>query len=240
MMILASADVHGQRPVYDWLLKTAGEHHVDAIVLAGDLLGCLDGFDTPEEAQRHEAQILTELLESAGVPVLYIMGNDDLVELNSLSERVQSIHGRRVAFGSFAFVGYQYSLPFMGGTFEKPESEIQADLIRFATLLDTQTVLVSHSPALGILDPGFGEVRIGSRSIRELLETNPFRAHIHGHSHAGFGRYQSHFNVASAGRTRAMLLDFTDDGTSSSRFGVFRARGLTRAFKSSAKSSKSS
>lgn len=207
MKVLASADVHGKWSVYDWLLNAAREHHVDVIVLAGDLLGCPDGFDSPEDAQRHDAQVLTELIDSAEVPVLFIMGNDDLVELNSLSERVQSIHGRRVALGRFAFVGYQYSLPFMGGPFEKPEDEIQTDLVRLATLLGKQTVFVSHSPALGILDPGFGEVRIGSSSIRELLETSPFRAHIHGHSHAGFGRDRSHFNVASGGRPRTMLLD---------------------------------
>jgi hypothetical protein len=33
------------------------------------------------------------------------------------------------------------------------------------------------------------------------------RAHIHGHSHAGFGRADIHFNVASALSKRAMLLD---------------------------------
>ena len=99
MRVLASADLHGKWPVYDWLLNVVRENQVDALVLAGDLLGCPDGFDTPEEAQQHEAKILTELLDSAGVPVLYIMGNDDLVELNSLSERVQSIHGRRVELG---------------------------------------------------------------------------------------------------------------------------------------------
>lgn len=207
MKVLAAADVHGNWPVYDWLLDAAREHHVDVIVLAGDLLGCPDEFDTPEDAQRHEAQHLNELLDSAGVPVLFIMGNDDLIELNSLSERVLSIHGRRVALGRFAFVGYQYSLPFMGGTFEKPEGEIQSDLVRLAPLLDAQTVFVSHSPAMGILDPGFGGVQIGSSSIRDLLEKNSFRAHVHGHSHAGFGRDRSHFNVAAAGRARAMILD---------------------------------
>jgi Icc-related predicted phosphoesterase len=207
MRVLASADVHGKWSIYEWLLAVARKHFVDVIALAGDLLGCPDGFDTAEDAQRHEAQSLRELLDSAGVPVLYIMGNDDLVELNSLSERVQSIHGRRVEFGRFAFVGYQYSLRFMGGTFEKPEAEIQTDLVHLATQLDGHTVFVSHSPALGILDPGFGEVRIGSSSIRELLERSPFRAHIHGHSHAGFGRDGKHFNVAAAGLARTMLLD---------------------------------
>ena len=124
--------------------------------LTGTEPGCPDEFDSPEDAQRHDARKLTGLLDSAGVPVLCIMGNDDLVELNSTSERVRSIHGCRVAFGPFAFVGYQYSRPFMGGVFEKPEDEIQTDLVPLAILLDAQTVFVSHSPAKGILDPGFG------------------------------------------------------------------------------------
>jgi len=55
MRVLASADVHGRWPVYLLLLTMAREHHVAAIVLAGDLLGDLNGLDTPEEAQRHEA-----------------------------------------------------------------------------------------------------------------------------------------------------------------------------------------
>lgn len=207
MRILASADVHGSRPVYDWLLTVAREHDVEAIVLAGDLLGCLDGFDTPEDAQRHEASVLTALLDGAGVPVLYIMGNDDLVELKSGSDRVQSIHGREVECGGFAFVGYQYSLPFMGGTFEKPDADIRIDLAQLPARLRPETVFVSHSPALGILDPGFGGVQIGSGALGEFLEANPFRAHIHGHSHAGFGRNGSHFNVASAARRRAMIID---------------------------------
>jgi hypothetical protein len=66
--ILATADVHGCWPVYDWLLAAAREGAVDAIVLAGDFLGCLDGFDTPEDAQRHESELLATLLARAGVP----------------------------------------------------------------------------------------------------------------------------------------------------------------------------
>lgn len=207
MRILAAADIHGFWAVYDWLMAAVHEHHLDAMILAGDLLGYPDGFKTPEEAQRHEAQLLTKFLDSAGVPILYIMGNDDLVELGSAAGRVQSIHNRSAELGRFRFVGYQYSLPFMGGVFEKPEADIEIDLAPLAPLLDSNTVFVSHSPALGILDPGFGGVRIGSSSIRRLLEVNPVRAHIHGHSHAGYGRELNRFNVASAGQLRTMLLD---------------------------------
>ena len=77
----------------------------------------------------------------------------------------------------------------------------------FDALMDADTVLVSHSPALGILDPGVGDTRLGSSSLRDFLKRNPFRAHIHGHSHAGFGRDDSHFNVAAAAGERAMILD---------------------------------
>ena len=207
MRVLASADVHGKFSVYVWLLRTALEYHAEAVVLGGDLFGCLEGFATPEEAQRHEARLLSELLADLGLPILYIMGNDDLVELQPSFAHIQAIHGRRVRLGRYSFVGYQYSLPFMGGTFEKPEADISVDVAALEGLLDVNTVFVSHSPAFGILDPGFAETRIGSTSLRDLLERNPVRAHIHGHSHAGFGREGLHFNVASAGRERAMILD---------------------------------
>jgi len=212
MRILASADVHGSQPVYEWLLNLAREQGVDAIVLAGDLFGGLDGFDVPEDAQRHEASLLTDMLEGTGLPVLYIMGNDDLVELNPGAGRVQSIHGREVRCGRFKFVGYQYSLPFIGGTFEKLDTDIRIDLADLPTRLGPETVFVSHSPALGILDPGFGDAHIGSNSLREFLDANPFRAHIHGHSHAGFGRQGNHFNVASAARMRSMIIDLETMG----------------------------
>jgi len=185
-----------------------GAAAVEAIVLAGDLLGCPDGFATPEDAQRHDARGLVSLLETAGHPVFYVMGNDDLVELEPpRGSPVRSVHGRRACAGGFAFVGYQYSLPFMGGPFEKPEAGIAADLEPLAALLDPRTVVVSHSPALGVLDPGVGDVRIGSAALGALLARRPFRAHVHGHSHGGFGREGAHFNVASAARRRAMLVD---------------------------------
>jgi Icc-related predicted phosphoesterase len=58
MKVLAAADVHGKWPVYQWLVTVAREYRVQAMVLAGDLLGCPDGFDTPQQAQQHEARIL--------------------------------------------------------------------------------------------------------------------------------------------------------------------------------------
>jgi Icc-related predicted phosphoesterase len=147
------------------------------------------------------------MLARASVPVLYIMGNDDLVELNSPFDQVQSIHGRSVDCGSFSFVGYQYALPFMGGTFEKPDDEIERDLIGLETFMDDRAVFVSHSPVHGVLDTARSGVKIGSVAMKNFLARHRFRAHIHGHCHEQFGRDGSHFNVASAGRRRAMIID---------------------------------
>jgi Icc-related predicted phosphoesterase len=74
-------------------------------------------------------------------------------------------------------------------------------------LVDENTVLVTHSPALGTLDSGILGRHVGSSSIRDLISSRRPLAHIHGHSHASFGRQGRHFNVASARNKRAMLID---------------------------------
>ena len=210
MKILAASDIHGNRAVYQWLVRKSRDQHADVLVLAGDLLGCPDGYDTVEEAQRHDAAMIVEILQGAEVPIYYIMGNDDLVELDPPSDQFQSIHGRRSELHGVNLVGYQYSLPFMGGVFEKPEEEIRADLVRLARWVDAETVLVTHNPAYGVLDVGVLDLHAGSQAILELVQERRVRAHIHGHIHQQFGRVDRHFNVASGGQCRAMLIDLED------------------------------
>lgn len=207
MKLLASADVHGDHAIFRWLLAVARERRVDALVLAGDLLGCPDGPGTIEDAQRRDAAAIATILESAALPVYYVMGNDDLVELDPGCERLVSTHGRRVDLADVNLVGYQYSLPFMGGVFEKPEDGIRADLDQLERLVDSGTVLVTHSPAYGVLDLGVLELHAGSRAILDLVRRRNVRIHVHGHVHRQFGRSDRHFNVACGGNRRAMIID---------------------------------
>jgi Icc-related predicted phosphoesterase len=200
MRILAAADIHGIQSVYEWLLELS-RGQVDALVLAGDLL---EGDF--EEGQREQAKKLVELLRSSMVPIFYIMGNDDNVALDYEDSLVQPLHGRRVEMGACNFVGYQYTPPFVGQVFVKPDEEIAADLELIELLLDERTILVTHTPAFGILDEVFGE-NAGSRSLAALLRRRPPLAHIHGHIHSRFGREGSSFNVASAGMRRATLIE---------------------------------
>ncbi len=207
MKILAISDIHGFHAVYRAIPDLAQTHGAELIVLAGDLLGYPDGYSNIEEAQRADAKEIITILQPLQIPVLYIMGNDDWVDLDPPGDPFKSMHGRRIDIGSFNFVGYQYTLPFMGGINEKPEEEIARDVERLEPLMDARTVLVTHGPALGILDLGVLDHHAGSASILTAVERRSVRAHIHGHIHSCFGRQDLHFNVAAAGKIRGVVLD---------------------------------
>src|SRR6516164_9653894 len=202
MRILAIADIHGAVPVYEWLIELAAKYEPNVVVLAGDLLSA--GW---EEEQREEARnIVIPLLKKISAQLLYIMGNDDNVALDHEDEQIRPLHGRRLSCADFSFVGYQITPPFVGSAFVKPEGEIEKDVRSLESLLDPQTVLVTHAPAYGTLDQSFAEEHVGSLSLAALLQRSPVLAHIHGHIHSCFGREGNHFNVAAAGRRRAVLI----------------------------------
>jgi Icc-related predicted phosphoesterase len=207
MKILAAADIHGNHRFYHLILDLAKIGEAQAIILAGDLLGYPPGFDNIEDAQRADAIDILGLLETASVPVFFIMGNDDLVEFGSGIGLVRSIHGTRADLGQYNFVGYQYSLPFMAGIFEKTEEAIGRDLDEMVALANDHTVFVTHCPARGFLDRTMLGTHAGSTSILDFIEKTGVRAHIHGHIHSGFGRDGCHFNVAALPIERAMLID---------------------------------
>ncbi|MEE9123152.1 MAG: metallophosphoesterase [candidate division NC10 bacterium] len=203
------SDIHGFHAVYRAIPDLARAHGVELVILAGDLLGYPDGYSNIQEAQRADAKLILETLQPLQIPVLYIMGNDDWIDLDPPGDPFKSIHGRRIDIGSFNFVGYQHTLPFMGGINEKPEEEIARDLELLVRLMDARTVLVTHGPAFGILDLGILDQHAGSASILTAVDRRSVRAHIHGHIHRCFGRQDLHFNVAAAGRLRGMVIDLS-------------------------------
>jgi Icc-related predicted phosphoesterase len=205
--ILASADLHGDRSTVEWLVRVARERRPDALVLAGDLLGVPEGFGTVEEAQAADAAAIAEVLTPLAIPVLFVMGNDDLVALPDGRGPLRSIHGRHVELGAWNVVGYQNGPPFMNGPFERPEAELGREIAALADRVDERTVLVTHYPARAEHESEGPEEAIGLAAIRDLVVRRQPRAHVHGHAHRAFGRRGIHFNVAAALQLRAMLID---------------------------------
>jgi Icc-related predicted phosphoesterase len=202
LKILAAADIHGATSLYGWLQEIARKESADLVILAGDL----SASSWEDDEQREEAEVIVAAMKSFHTPTFYIMGNDDFFPLSYEDSTVKPLHGRRVEFGGFSFVGYQYSTPLVGSIHEKPEQEIERDLIPLESLLDGSTVFVTHSPAHGFLDRVYSGEHVGSHSIASLLQRKPLLGHIHGHIHESFGRDGCHFNVAAAGNRRAMLV----------------------------------
>jgi Icc-related predicted phosphoesterase len=200
---LAIADIHGVTGVYEWLKQAAAEQGADMLILAGDLLP--GGWE--DEQSEQARMVVIPLLRAIPKPICYTMGNDDHVELGYEDERIQSVHGRRLDFGNYGIVGYQYSTPFMGGCHEKPEDEIADDLRLIEPIIDESTILVTHSPAFGYVDRIFSGANVGSHALDELLSRKNVLCHIHGHIHHSFGHAARHFNVAAGGRKRAMIID---------------------------------
>ena len=201
MHVLALSDLHGRQDLFDAIVRHAPT--ADVVVLAGDLLERRRGDVSVREGQRECGEILARTLDPVDCPLLFIMGNDDMVVWDPPGNRFRMIHGRREEIGRWNFVGYQYSLPFMGGIHEKPEEEVVVELEELAALVDDHTVLVTHMPALGVLDETTSGFHAGSPSLSRLIEEGRPRVHIHGHIHCQFGWEGRSFNVAEG----AMRID---------------------------------
>src|SRR5262245_31674749 len=99
MRALASSDLHGNHAAYKWLARVAREKKVDLMILAGDLLGCPDGYESLEVAQRADARAIVDILVRSETPIYFIMGNDDFIDLSPQPDRFQSLHERRIEIG---------------------------------------------------------------------------------------------------------------------------------------------
>jgi len=128
MRILAIADIHGVTGVYEWLPDAISHYAADALILAGDLM--MGGWE--DEQSEQARTLVVPILKTIPVPVFFIMGNDDHIELEPGNEKIQSVHGRRLRFGGFNIVGYQYSPPFIGSRHEKPEEEMPSTFAKLS------------------------------------------------------------------------------------------------------------
>lgn len=200
---MAAADIHGMVEVYEWIARMVRENGADLLILAGDLFT----YGSVEE-QREQGRQIIPLLQGAGTPCFYIMGNDDNVGLEYEDEQIKPLHGRRLTFRGQRFVGYQYTpRSWVGDVFVKAEDEIEKDLRAMEPLFDRHCVLVTHAPARGALDRTATGEHAGSASVAAFFDRSPVLAHIHGHMHESFGCDSYDFNVASAGQKRAFLID---------------------------------
>ncbi len=139
--------------------------------------------------------------KEAGCRVFAIPGNYDYHEvadrLNSLeSDIIKPIEEKIVEYGGYIFMGFGYTSPTPFNTpRELPDEEIKARLESLFRQVDVsrlrRVILVSHDPPrdtkLDVVRMGEKEVHVGSKSVREIIETYAPLIGLHGHIHESSG-----------------------------------------------------
>lgn len=146
--------------------------------------------DSPvNETLRRKRDVILDMLESAGKPVFFVLGNHDTIEWPSRGACV-NVHLRPAPFMGYRFVGYRYTL------MELKEREIRRELSQLKRLIDPSTILITHSPPWGVLDLTNHGERIGSRSIGRLVKRRKPLLHVFGHVHEAAGRSGQALNAS--------------------------------------------
>jgi len=182
MKLLFTSDLHGLSSAYQRFAQVLAGAQFDVGVISGDLMTYTDDLRLAEDRCKHT-------LQKAGKQILFLMGNDDGILGSEWTDEgdIRNLHGRRIEIAGVAFVGYQYTNPFVGGPFEKPESEQAIDLKALESVVDQNTVLVTHGPPYGILDQLPDGRSVGSKPLRTFVDhVNP-KLHLFGHVHSSFG-----------------------------------------------------
>ena len=121
-----------------------------------------------------------EVLGGAGKPVFLVPGNHDDTAWAD-GGRIVNLHGRRVEFGTWNFVGYRWTID------HRSEADLDREVRALAPRVDRKTILVTHSPPAGILD-GRAELVHGIPALRDLVRDRDPRLHLFGHVHNRPGR----------------------------------------------------
>ena len=176
MNLLCISDIHGR---IQNLRRVLDENQdCDLVILAGDM--------TQLGGRRQVEKVIEPVLE-ARHPVLAVPGNMDKPEvLEVLDARKINLHGKGVIIGGIGFCGLGGSntTPF-DCPFAFSEEEMAGLLQRgFAQIEEAAArVLVSHAPPLNSLLDRVRRRHVGSRAVREFIESQAVMLCVCGHIH---------------------------------------------------------
>jgi Icc-related predicted phosphoesterase/uncharacterized protein YprB with RNaseH-like and TPR domain len=190
LRILAFSDWRVQDPKDAVQYAKALQEPVDIIVYAGD---DLMRFEQPGVNYFSELARLCK----AGV-LLAVAGNDDTSEQKIVlsKQNVWDLCKQPFIYGGIAFLGVEGSTRGPG-FLQHTEYEVKKHLnAQGRKVKGKEIVIVSHPPPYGVLDEGIrfaefdkGSYHIGSLSLRNYVESNPFvKLVICGHCHSQGGR----------------------------------------------------
>jgi Icc-related predicted phosphoesterase len=183
MLIYAVADIHADPERLQKICSVVSEYQPDVLLLSGDLIN----YIRPEKT--------LNILNDLSVPVLAVRGNSDPIYVEKYFHQFSNLtplHLNRVTIRSTPFTGLSGTipLPFRNRVCFREKYLME----KISPLIDSQTVLVVHTPPWGTLDQVMGRFHSGSKMVRDLVEQKKPRLLICGHIHEAAG-------VAEVGQT---------------------------------------
>jgi len=193
MRLIAIADIHGKQYRVNNLIKNVEEFSPEVVVICGDITHFGPG------------ELAKVLLDQIPVKTLAIHGNIDSEDVLDYIDKskAENIHLREYIYKDLKFVG-------LGGN-HFSDDEIK----EVKSLLDENSIFVTHLPPYKVLDNAIFGIHAGSREIRQIIEEKKPRLHLCGHIHErpGFDRLNSTIVVnCSAGKSGSgALIDIDDE-----------------------------
>ncbi|MEM0350680.1 MAG: metallophosphoesterase family protein [Archaeoglobaceae archaeon] len=184
MKLLIASDIHSEVEKLKAIIK---KESFDLLLISGDLT----------DFKISDALLIDRILSSEGLECYAVHGNCDYEEILELElESIEFVHGRSIKIGDFTLHGIGGSLqtPFNTPS-EYPENYFAEIFKKFN--YSTLNILLSHSPAKGILDKTKHGLNVGSEEIAKKIEN--FDIAITGHVHESFGVYRGKVFVINPG-----------------------------------------
>ncbi len=180
MKIVALTDLHGKTAILKLISHQLQE--ADLVLLCGDIT---------HFGHRTDIAAIIGELSSLNRNILAVSGNCDNPDVQDYLEgEGLSLHGKTIDFGGCRLAGLGGSLPCPFPTRQEFKDELFASLLGDIAsdpgFSGQNLILVSHQPPYGTkADRMIMGFHVGSRSIREFIETHQPLACFTGHIHEG-------------------------------------------------------
>ena len=192
MKIVAFSDVHGRisKKLNDWFI----EHPADLLIFSGDIQK--NHFDYGEEflywidSLPYNHKVIT-------------FGNHDgnwniTTEIARRYDNIHILNHQFINIDGVNIFGSPYSIPFGDWWFMETEENLEK---LYSKIPDDTNILVTHSPAYGILDNNTEGKHCGSMSLlKRIKQLKSLKYHIFGHIHESKGikrfTHRTHYNAS--------------------------------------------
>jgi len=202
MKIFAAADIHGSQYRLNIILNHVEKYEPDLVVICGDI------------TQFGPGDVAKNFLNQIPINTLAISGNIDTAEVEQAisDSNAENIDRKLVVKNGISFIG-------IGGEISSSPSEIfitkNAVKKPVMEIVDEESVLVTHIPPYKTQDRVFLGHHIGSKELREVVETCKPRLVLCGHVHEDPGITKlgntTVVNCSIGKRTEGVIIEINDE-----------------------------